>query len=78
VPAALRGRVSGVMTAAMFAASPLGMLLAGLALEDLGLRATLLCATGGYLAICILVARAAALRDLGSLPRPSGGLPTTA
>jgi len=64
IPAELRGRVFGVMTAMMFAASPLGLLIAGVGIDMVGLRPTLLLATVGYLMICAIVARAAALRDL--------------
>jgi len=64
IPPELRGRVFGVMTSMMFAASPLGLLIAGVSIDAVGLRTTLLLTTIGYLMICVVVARAAALRDL--------------
>ncbi len=42
IPPELRGRVFGMMTAMMFAASPLGLLIAGVGIDAVGLRATLL------------------------------------
>ncbi len=74
IPPELRGRVFGMMTAMMFAASPLGLLIAGVGIDAVWLRATLLLSTVGYLIICVIVARAAALRDLdcqrGRSPHP--------
>lgn len=64
IPSELRGRVFGVMTAMMFAASPLGLLIAGVGIDAVGLRVTLLLTTSGYLLICVVVARAATLRGL--------------
>ena len=49
IPADMRGRVFGALTAAAYIAMPLGALVAGPLLAGLGLRGTLLTAGGCYL-----------------------------
>lgn len=75
IPAALRGRVFGVMTAVGFLAIPLGRILAGFSLEQIGTPVTFLAIAAGYIAIIIFVVANTTLRTLdGNLtygaPRP--------
>ena len=49
IPSAMRGRVLGVLRSGAFMAMPLGVLLAGYALDGLGLRLTLIIVVGCYL-----------------------------
>lgn len=51
VPAAMRARVLGALTSFAFMATPLGVLVAGFAVEGLGLATTLGITLGGYLLI---------------------------
>ncbi len=53
VPASMRGRVFGMVTAGAYSAMPLGVLIAGFMLESVGLRATLL-----SVGICYVLATA--------------------
>lgn len=53
VPGEMRGRVFGVVTAVAFAAVPLGILLAGLLLQWIGLQPTLLCLASSYLLVTL-------------------------
>ncbi|HYO92524.1 MAG TPA: MFS transporter, partial [Pyrinomonadaceae bacterium] len=53
VPAEMRGRVFGTMTAGAYLAVPLGMLLAGYMIEWRGVRTTLLIQAGIYLIITL-------------------------
>jgi MFS family permease len=65
VPAALRGRVLGSMLAGILAAAPLGMLLAGWAIEPLGIISVILAISALLLLVTVLFALTPALRDLG-------------
>ena len=49
IPPTMRGRVLGVLRAGAFMAMPLGVLLAGYALEGLGLQITLIITVSCYL-----------------------------
>ena len=75
VPAELRGRVFGLLTALILAAAPLGMLVAGLALDALGLRATLLALACAYLAVVVANALNPFLRGMDSTRPPVGDGP---
>jgi MFS family permease len=75
VPDGMRGRVFGVSEASAWLAMPLGVLVAGPAIEVFGLRATLL-VTGGLYAVVVLVAMALpSLRDLDERRSPKGQRP---
>ena len=63
VPAHLQGRVFGVQTAVVYAAPPLGMVLAGLAVESYGIRATYIVLAGVLSVTSILVLLTRALRS---------------
>lgn len=65
-PAALRGRVFGATTAVGFAAAPLGVLLAGSLLETVGVQATLVSIAAVFLAVTLLLARDAGLREMAA------------
>jgi MFS family permease len=62
VPAQLHGRVFGVQTAVFYAAPPLGMLLAGLSVESLGVKATYAVLAGVLSGTSILVLLTKSLR----------------
>jgi MFS family permease len=64
VPAELRGRVFGTMTAGAYLAVPLGMLLAGYMVEWKGVRATLLVQAAFYLIITLSLLVNPALREM--------------
>jgi predicted MFS family arabinose efflux permease len=51
IPARLRGRVFGAVTAAAWAAIPLGTILGGVAVETLGVQATLVVIGVAYVAV---------------------------
>lgn len=63
VPAHLQGRVFGVQTAVFYAAPPLGMVLAGLAVESYGIQATYVVLAGVLSVTSILVLLTRALRS---------------
>ena len=63
VPAHLQGRVFGVQTAVFYAAPPLGMVLAGLAVESYGIKATYIVLAGVLSVTSILVLLTRALRS---------------
>lgn len=63
VPAHLQGRVFGVQTAVFYAAPPLGMVLAGLAVESYGIKATYIVLVGVLSVTSILVLLTRALRS---------------
>jgi MFS family permease len=71
VPARMRGRVFGVLTAGAYAAMPLGVLVSGYALDAAGLRPTLLVVGGCYLAttLSLLVNRALRRMDVPAAAR---------
>jgi MFS family permease len=64
VPDGMRGRVLGVVSAAAWLAMPLGVLVAGPAIEALGLRTTLIFTGGLYLAVVMAAKGLPALRGL--------------
>jgi MFS family permease len=64
VPDGMRGRVFGVGNAAAWIAMPLGVLVAGPAIEAFGLRATLLATGGIYAVVAALTIWAPSLADL--------------
>jgi len=73
VPAAMRGRVFGMITAGAYAGMPLGVLIAGLMLESVGLRTTLL-----TVGICYVLTTASlivnpAIREMDPTPLDVGG-----
>ncbi len=68
VPEDLRGRVFDAMTAGMFVAMPLGVLLGGYLLEWVGLRATLLGVFACYLAVTLGMLVIPAFRDMDAPP----------
>ena len=63
VPAHLHGRVFGVQTAVFYAAPPLGMVIAGLAVESYGIKATYIVLAGVLSVTSILVLLTRALRS---------------
>lgn len=64
VPAEMRGRVFGTMTAGAYLAVPLGMLLAGYMVEWRGVGTTLLIQAGIYLAITLSLLVNPSLREM--------------
>ena len=71
IPAAMRGRVLGAMTAAAWAAMPLGALVAGPVLTAIGLRGTLLAAGICYVLTTLSMIAIPALRDMESGRSPN-------
>jgi MFS family permease len=71
VPAAMRGRVFGVVTAGAFLGMPLGVLVAGYLLEGIGIQTALLVVGGCYLLVTLLQAFNPALRGMDR-PRNEG------
>ena len=63
VPAHLQGRVFGVQTAVFYAAPPLGMVLAGLAVESYGIKTTYIVLAGVLSVTSIFVLLTRALRS---------------
>ena len=72
VPDGLRGRVFGVVSASAWLAMPLGVLVAGPAIEVAGLRATLLVTGALYLGVVLVAMWLPALRGLDERPSPAG------
>ena len=68
VPDGMRGRVLGLTQATAWIAMPIGVLVAGPAIELLGLRATLLIVGGIYFGVTLAVMFLRALRDLDRQP----------
>lgn len=64
IPAALRGRVFGIMTALSFIAIPLGRALAGFALQGFGTRTVFLAIAAGYALVNVVAALNPVLRTL--------------
>ncbi len=64
VPANMRGRVFGTMTAGAYLAVPLGMLLAGYLIQWTSVRTTLLLQAGCYLIITLSLLINPALREM--------------
>ena len=72
VPDGLRGRVFGVVAASAWLAMPLGVLVAGPAIEVAGLRATLLVTGALYLGVVLVAMWLPALRGRDERPSPAG------
>ncbi len=68
VPDGMRGRVFGVGNAAAWIAMPLGVLIAGPAIEAFGLRATLVATGAIYAVVAVLTIWAPSLADLDRRP----------
>ncbi len=71
IPADLRGRVLGALTASAYVAMPLGTLLGGLLLEWLGVRATVVGMASCYLAVTLSMLAIPAFRELDAPPAPT-------
>lgn len=74
VPAAMRGRVFGMVTAGAFSAMPLGVLLAGVALDSIGLRMTFLLVSICYVIATLTLLINPAIREMDA-SRPAIHLP---
>lgn len=70
VPATMRGRVFGVIHSAAWMSIPLGVMVAGLLAEAIGLRATLLAAGAAYIAVTGSIWLNPAMRAMDALPEP--------
>jgi MFS family permease len=78
VPAELRGRVFGMITAVAYIAIPLGMLLAGLAVERFSVSVTLFIIAACYLLVTTAQAFNSALREMdGKEGRPDVEIETS-
>ncbi len=75
VPDGMRGRVFGVGNAAAWIAMPLGVLIAGPAIEAFGLRATLVVTGVVYAVVAVLTIWAPSLADLDRRPEEVAGSP---
>lgn len=69
IPAAMRARVLGALTSFAFMATPIGVLIAGFAVEGLGLRTTLIITLGAYLVVGVSLILNARLREMDNPPR---------
>ncbi|MDP9381026.1 MAG: MFS transporter [Chloroflexota bacterium] len=67
IPAHMRGRVFGAVTAGAYVAMPLGVLVAGYALERIGISATLIAVAACYLVVTASLFLNPALREMDSL-----------
>lgn len=74
VPAGMRARVGGVMTAGCWAGMPIGALLAGVAVEHAGLTVTLVVVGVGYLLVTLLPLRREPWQELD---RPAVSAPAS-
>ena len=72
-PAAMRGRVLGLMTTVTWVAMPLGHLLAGYLIEWLGLRFLLIAVAAAYVAVSLSILVVPAFHDMTSSGRPADG-----
>ena len=75
VPDGMRGRVFGVGNAAAWIAMPLGVLIAGPAIEAFGLRATLVATGAIYAVVAVLTIWAPSLADLDRRVHERAGSP---
>lgn len=73
VPASMRGRVFGMVTAGAYSAMPLGVLAAGFMLESVGLRATLLSVGVCYVLTTTTLIVNPAIREMDSISHAPGG-----
>lgn len=74
IPALIRARVLGALTSFAFMATPLGVLIAGFAVEGLGLTSTLTITLGSYVLIGIGLIFNRRLRELDAPPHtPASG-----
>jgi MFS family permease len=69
IPAAMRARVLGALTSFAFMATPVGVLIAGFAVEGLGLRTTLIITLGAYLLVGVSLTFNQRLREMDDPPR---------
>jgi MFS family permease len=69
IPAAMRARVLGALTSFAFIATPVGVLIAGFAVEELGLRTTLIITLGSYLLVGVSLILNRRLREMDDPPR---------
>ena len=69
-PEALRGRVIGVITSATYAAGPIGLLLAGPAIDGWGVRTASIVFASVVLATAFLTLLPRTLRELDDLEEP--------
>jgi MFS family permease len=69
-PEAMRGRVIGVITSAIYAAGPVGLLLAGPAVDGWGVHTASLVFASAVLAVALLTLLPRTLRELDSLQDP--------
>lgn len=74
IPAELRGRVLGAFMATVLVAAPLGVLVAGVSIETLGVRTLIVAAGGGLLTATLAVALHPAFGDLDGTRPPTAGL----
>jgi hypothetical protein len=72
VPAHVQGRVYGVQTALFYAAPPVGLLVAGIAVDAVGVQAVY-AVIGGVLAVSAMLV--AALPSLRGLDDPTAAVP---
>lgn len=70
VPATMRGRVFGVIHSAAWMSIPLGVMVAGLLAEAIGLRTTLLAAGVAYVAVTGSIWLNPAMRSMDAAPAP--------
>ncbi|HEX6140185.1 MAG TPA: MFS transporter, partial [Candidatus Limnocylindria bacterium] len=68
VPPSMRGRVLGPLTAGAWVAMPLGMLLAGIVSEQLGVVAAIIGIASAYLVVTLSIFVNPAMRDLDRRP----------
>ncbi len=73
VPAHVQGRVYGVQTALFYAAPPIGLLLAGVAVERWGVQAVYAVIGAMLVVISLLIAALPSLRGLDAQPVPEPG-----
>ena len=74
-PQHLRGRVVGVMTGLMYAAGPLGLLVAGPLADAAGLRATFLALAVPILLVGLIACALPSLRELDRAPEVAADSP---
>lgn len=76
-PERLRGRTIGVITSVSYAAGPLGLLLAGPAIDLFGVSVTALAFSGSVLALALTMFLLPSLKQLSTLARPAAAVAET-
>jgi MFS family permease len=76
VPADMRGRVIGPLTAGAWVAMPLGMLMAGFVSEEFGVTAALVGIAAAYLLVTVSIFLNPAMRDMDRRPAGEPGAST--